>query len=286
MAFEQATLAPEVDILSSSDVVGNLNDYENLLLGCLSGSLMQLSTQPITYWKNAKQQGLSLSFSPRVVFRGTLASVINISGAIGVQFISFGCLRKLIDDHVAAPLSPRKQLACAFIGGAAAAPFMTALEMATIQQQLFRGSLTGTLMRFSRTHGLLRCMRGLTCTIGREGMFGVGLFGVLPISEKYFSKVDGLHPFLSWQLSVALSAGVASGVSHPIDTAKTCMQGDLERRKYGGVAATARVLVTSPGGTFMTPFRGLGFRFLHVYLDISILDTLAKALAPLMFSPA
>ena len=64
------------------------------------------------------------------------------------------------------------------------------------------------------------------------------------------------------------------------DEAKTCMQGDIERSKFGSFGQTCRELSKSGGAAF---YRGLEFRFLRQVWQVWVLDLLRVKLSPMMF---
>ena len=89
--------------------------------------------------------------------------------------------------------------------------------------------------------------RGVTMALGRESMFTMSMLGVTPLIQEKLVERSGLDK------NVALAAGSLTGallagvVTHPMDTIKTCMQGDLPRAKYAGVLATGRAIAAEHG---------------------------------------
>lgn len=55
----------------------NLTEYENAALGVTAAFIEGIMLQPSLYWKNAKAQGLPFTLNPRVIYRGTAASLYN-----------------------------------------------------------------------------------------------------------------------------------------------------------------------------------------------------------------
>ena len=46
----------------------------------------------------------------------------------------------------------------------------------------------------------------------------------------------------------ALSGAILAGtITHPMDTIKSCMQGDIARTKYGGIVQTGRAIAAEHG---------------------------------------
>ena len=59
---------------SRHDVLQRLSAAESCTVGVFAGVIEAATTQPLTYAKNCQQQQLKISFDPRVVYRGTVAS--------------------------------------------------------------------------------------------------------------------------------------------------------------------------------------------------------------------
>jgi len=69
---------------------------QNLILGVLAGSTEVCIMQPTIYMKNASQQGLPLTMSPSLLYRGLGASVINMAVLTGLQFPLTGLVTTLV----------------------------------------------------------------------------------------------------------------------------------------------------------------------------------------------
>ena len=73
-------------------VLQKLGDGQNAMLGVAAGGIEAAATQPLTYAKNCFQQRTPLSLVPRVVYRGTPASMAADGTLIGTQFACCGFL--------------------------------------------------------------------------------------------------------------------------------------------------------------------------------------------------
>ena len=79
-------------------------------------------------------------------------------------------------------------------------------------------------------------------TMGREAMFTMSMLGVTPLIQQKLVESSG------WERNTALAAGSLSGallagvITHPMDTIKSCMQGDLGRAKYDGIVQTGKAI--------------------------------------------
>merc|ERR1712241_1363448 len=93
--------------------------------------------------------------------------------------------------------------------------------------------------------------------MGREGMFTMGLLGLCPVIKS--SLIER-----GYEENVAMGAGALSGAiisatfTHPVDTVKTCMQGDCEQVKFTNISGTLQILRAESGDAAL--FRGLGWR--------------------------
>ena len=84
----------------------------------------------------------------------------------------------------------------------------------------------------------------------------------------------------------ALGGGViVASLSHPMDTIKTCMQGDLPRAKYAGVLATGRA-IAAEHGVATGLFKGLAFRIALISTTFFLVNTFKQQTVPLLFPHA
>merc|ERR1711934_360158 len=80
-------------------------------------------------------------------------------------------------------------------------------------------------------------------------------------------------------LSAAL---IACTISHPFDTIKTCMQGDIRGENYKSVTHTSKKLIEE-SGVRAGLFKGLGLRSLLVATTFFLVNQIKEKLAPVMF---
>lgn len=268
---------------AQEDKLRTLSDHQNFTLGLVTGALDQAIAYPILFWKNSFIQGRPFTLNPKIVYRGVATSCANQSSLSGIQFISSGYLQKAIAGDLGNRMTWGQEVTCALLGGAISGPACCALELTMIQQQLHGGSMLGTVSRIVRSHGLLGLTRGLTGSVGREAFFAAGYLGCLPALQKYIREhVPSVSPEFA-QGAGTIAAGLLCGaITQPMDTAKTCMQGDLERRKYGDTLQTLRTLYAEYGG-LQALYRGYRLRSAQLVFEFFLLDNLSKAVAPVMF---
>merc|ERR1712151_46803 len=84
------------------------------------------------------------------------------------------------------------------------------------------------------------------------------------------------------RVPAALMGGfIGCYMTHPFDTIKTCMQGDIERKKFRGVIHTGKILYGEFGITGF--FRGAMFRYARMAIAVGLLDFLQAQIGPLLY---
>merc|ERR1719265_1274898 len=151
-----------------------------------------------------------------------------------------------------------------------------------IQQQRFGGTLWGTPARLAREQGVACFLRGSLLTCGRESCYSAGYLGVVPASQRILTEMYGMNPNVGTAVGAIGGGLVCAFISQPMDTAKTCMQGDIERKKYTNFSGTIRCL-HQEYGSFKSLYRGFWWRSANIVLELFFLDMLKRRLAPLMY---
>ncbi|KAJ8604052.1 hypothetical protein CTAYLR_001733 [Chrysophaeum taylorii] len=255
-------------------VLQKLTEGQTLFVGSVAGAIEAAATQPLTYLKNTVQQRLRVSADPRIVYRGTLASCCADASLIGSQFVLCGSLQKLMVNHQTRTLSFFEEIICALGAGAASGLPCCALELTMIQQQRYGGSTMDTLRSLlaARGGGLFR---GLGPSAAREAVFAAGYLGLSPQMDRL------LPPTWATALSSLFSGLICAGITHPIDTIKSCMQGDVHRTKYGGFIHTYRTIYADGGPAAF--YRGYGARAAMICICFYIFAETKLQLASLAF---
>ena len=231
------------------------------VIGGVSGTLEVCVNQPTVSWKNALQQGRPISFSPAVMYRGTLINATSIAPITAIQFGVAGLLTEYIASD-GRPLTHTDKIATSLAGGAVSALVVCPADMLIIQQQRTGLSLPTQVSAIAREHGWLKFTKGLLPAIGREALFTGGYLGLAPVLRSLLVQARP-HTFAEQSNNTAVArtdsggrgnmlslivssllAGVTAGVlTHPIDTIKTRMQGDLSASSpYSSISQTARLL--------------------------------------------
>ena len=265
--------------------MNQLSSGENTLLGVVAGTEVLLIVQPLLFWKNSVQQGLSVSFNPRVVYRGLGVSASSQALVSGAQFFSTGQIKRALTGGEDRRLTNSETVGAALVGGAVSGLVCGPCELVMIQQQRFGGTLLSTTGRLLRDHGVAAMGRGLLPTVVREASYCCGYLGIAPAMSRTFEEMSSgrqSHGESSGGATArvlgALVGGVIAGVaSHPFDTVKTCMQGDIERRQYGSI----RSVTAGLGGKGL--YLGVAQRSAVIVTATLLINIFKDASAPLMF---
>mmetsp|Transcript_69300 Transcript_69300/g.122669 ORF Transcript_69300/g.122669 Transcript_69300/m.122669 type:complete len:292 (-) Transcript_69300:143-1018(-) len=261
-------------------MASRLNKRENATVGAVAGIADITGIQWAYYLKNARQQGLPLTLNPRILYRGYGANCINIAAGTCFQFAFNGMLEGVLTDG-SRKLTVAEQLGSGFVAGFASGIVASPAELVMTQQQVKGGSLGSNVSRLVLA-GPSACLRGLTPTCFREGIFASAYLGLAPVLRtKLQEKMPSANEEALRVLAAVGGAAVCGALSHPFDTVKTCMQGDVERRDYGTPKQTARAIWSQGGLAAM--YRGIEFRFLRQVWQVWVLDLLRVKLSPILF---
>lgn len=151
-----------------------LSPFESTSVGIVAGAIEVTILQPMLYCKNATQQKLPLTLDPRVLYRGLLMSVTNMSVLTGVQFPLTSSVTQMITGGQTRRLKDSEMLIAGFAGGATSGILCGPMELVMIQQQRFGGNILGTPMKIVSEFGARDLFRGVIMSCGREGIFTAG----------------------------------------------------------------------------------------------------------------
>jgi solute carrier family 25 (mitochondrial 2-oxodicarboxylate transporter), member 21 len=150
------------------------------------------------------------------------------------------------------------------------------VDVTMIHQQKLGMSPLGAISHLARTFGVTSLWRGLAPTAIREAIYTAGYLALTPVfTAKLMQRPGWEESYFPSSVLGAMGAGVIANVaSHPIDTAKTVLQADVEGRQYrstlqsmgqiyrtnglmgfylGDIARTARTCGVSPPPGVRTP---------------------------------
>lgn len=163
-----------------------LTDPQNTALGVAAAFIEGVILQPTLYWKNARAMKLPFTLDPRVIYRGTGASIFNEMQMMGLQFGITGFFNKIFAND-SGSMSVSNTFISAILGGVITATFSCPVELVMIQQQKHSGSLIGTPIRIAKQFGVGSggLFRGLTLTMTRDGIYVAGMLGMTPLMQQY-----------------------------------------------------------------------------------------------------
>jgi hypothetical protein len=260
-----------------------LTEVQNTELGVLAAFIEGVLLQPTLYWKNARAMQLPFTLNPKIIYRGTAASIFNEMQMMGLQFGITGFFQKLFVGDSGRKMSSGQTVCAAVLGGVISANAASPVELIMVQQQRHGGSFFGTPMRIARAHGwgMDGIFRGLLPTMVRDSIYVVGMLALTPLVQDVLMEKHGQS-----QSSASLVASVVGGVfgavvSQPFDVLKTCMQGDVEQATYGGLMPAARK-VWSEGG-IKRIFNGCFWRTANIVGTVYIANECKNRLPPYMF---
>ena len=150
-----------------------------------------------------------------------------------------------------------------------------------IQQQRFGKSLLATPAAIATEGGAAGFTRGLLMACGREGVYTGGYLGAAPILTREFKSRFGLDEPVA-KIAASIAGGTcAATLSHPMDTIKTCQQGDVAGKTYGNIAHAAKVLYEKEG--LQAFFRGWSYRTGRMICAVFLLNECKLQLSPILF---
>jgi hypothetical protein len=261
----------------------NLNEAQNATVGMTVGVIEVLILQPLNYCKNMVQQKQPLNFSPAVMYRGVGANCVNMGSCTMVQFVVGGKVKNMITEGKR-ELKPWEEMGAGIIAGSLSALVGSPLELVMIQQQRKGHSTAATIQTIATPNHIYR---GLIGAMVREALWTCGYLSIPPIVRR---NLMGSYPDVfdtkekARMPAALLGAAVGCYMTHPFDTVKTCMQGDIERVTYGNFVHTAKKIYSDSG--FWGFYRGSSYRYGRMVCAVFLMDTLKEAVGPLLYPAA
>jgi len=249
-----------------------LNETENATVGMTVGCIEVICLQPFNYAKNMVQQGQPLSADPRKLYRGVGANCVNMGSCTMIQFAVGGLLKKAVAGDSGRKLKVHEEMGCGIAAGIVSAIVGSPLELIMIQQQRKGGSTISTIKNIATPANIERGFLGAAV---REGLWTCGYLSIPPIvrSQLRESFPDTFDSDAKARVPASLLGGLfACYLTHPFDTVKTCMQGDIERAKFGTFSNTVKILYAESGFTGF--YRGATFRYGRMCIAVGMMDFL------------
>jgi hypothetical protein len=258
-----------------------LNEFENATVGMTVGCIEFLCLQPFNYAKNMVQQGQPISMDPRKLYRGVGANCVNMGSCTMIQFAVGGSLKKTVTGGENRKLKTSEEMGCGIAAGMFSALVGSPLELVMIQQQRKGLNTIATVKDIATPHNI---GRGFIGAAVREGLWTCGYLSIPPIvrGQLMTSFPETFDSNAKARIPAALLGGLfACYLTHPFDTVKTCMQGDIERVKFKGFMHTAGVVHGESGLTGF--YRGATFRYGRMVIAVGMMDFLQSMIGPLLY---
>jgi len=124
--------------------------------------------------------------------------------------------------------------------------------------------------------------RGFVTTMSRESLYTMAMLGITPEIQRELKDNYGLEDKKALMVGSLVGAVFATVITHPMDTVKTCMQGDVERKKYSTMMSTGRTLCDEYG-VRAGLFKALSWRTAQIFTTFALVNGFKQALAPVCF---
>lgn len=229
------------------------------------------------------QQQRSISLNPMVMYRGVGANCINMGSCTMIQFAVGGKLKNTVTGgDKTRTLSLAEEMGCGILAGTTSGLVGSPLELIMIQQQRKGGNVGVRVSNILENPANVG--RGFIGCAIREALWTCGYLSIPPVvrrtlMEKYPKTFDTNDKA---RVPAALLGGLfACYLTHPFDTIKTCMQGDIERKVYGSFTQTASQIMGDSGFTGF--YRGATFRYGRMVCAVFIMDLLREKIGRLMY---
>jgi hypothetical protein len=193
---------------------------------------------PILTYKFCLQEGRLLPSTVSGWYRGVGLQAGTVAPITAIQFMANGVLQKLVlGSSSSRSLTDAEMMATAAGAGAFSALVYSPVDLITIQQQKMDLNPWRTLKSLMGNYGVSGLYRGFLSCACREAVYTAGYLGLAPVITSRLlmedSSSSNANSFLrerplAASIIAACTAGtIAAILTHPIDTAKTCVQSDM-----------------------------------------------------------
>lgn len=204
---------------------------EEAAIGAACGSIEVCIMQPTVYWKTELQQGrfnLARAITPRYAYRGTLIAATSIAPITAIQFSVNGACMSAFGPSSGSSIPPlAATMLSGVTAGVASALVQSPCQLVEINQQKHGGTMLSIPRRVIDTHGLLGMWRGLSMTAAREAIFCCSYLGSAPLLSEAIRARSSLGEGSAAVAGAVMAGSVGALLTHPADTFKTRLQGDL-----------------------------------------------------------
>jgi solute carrier family 25 carnitine/acylcarnitine transporter 20/29 len=191
--------------------------------------------------------------------------------------------KKLFLQGESRPLTTMEDGASALFGGGISAVYISPLELMMVQQQRYGGSLGKTSHRIVQDFGVLGrgLGRGFVACVGRDSLYTLAFLSGTPLLQDAIVKRTGWHESAAGMAASVAAGGLCGAVSNPLDTIKSCMQGDVEHKTYGTFSETVATLRKERGWARL--FQGVEWRCANIIGCCFLINEARGILGPIFF---
>jgi solute carrier family 25 2-oxodicarboxylate transporter 21 len=214
-----------------------LSPTENLAVGAFGGALETCLQMPILTYKFCLQEGRLLPSTVSGWYRGVGLQAGTVAPITAIQFMANGILQKLVlGSSSSRSLTDAEMMATAAGAGAFSALVYSPVDLITIQQQKMDLNPWRTLKSVMGNYGVSGLYRGFLSCACREAVYTAGYLGLAPVITSRLLMEDNSsndnsflreRPLAASIIAACTAGTIAAILTHPIDTAKTCVQSDM-----------------------------------------------------------
>jgi len=237
---------------STKKPVMPLSEFEMLLIGAVGGAIETTLNMPIITMKFCLQEGRKLPLSPLGYYGGVKAQVGAVAPITAVQMGISGFMNRLLLGGQNRKLTNLETAVSSLTAGAVSSIIYSPADLITIQQQKLQLGLNDTIAHIIKNYGYSGMFRGVASCSLREAGYTLGYLGLADIARtKAVASSEYLreHDFASHVVGAWIGGSIGSFVSHPFDTAKTCVQSDMAKKHWTTATATIFKLYQEGGIT-------------------------------------
>jgi len=239
-----------------------LSLVQNTAIGMISGAIEVGIMQPTVAIKNMLQQNKPLNYSPAVLYRGVGINVMSLAPITGIQF---GVNGTLLNAFPELQKTAAGQMFCAGSAGVFSGLASGPAELIMILQQRTGQSLGATASQIMKADGAMGLYRGFSLAAVRDGTWASAYLALGPVVSSQlhtsfpqtFGTQDDATPSQkgSALITGSILAGLFTvGITQPIDTVKTVVQGETFEANRRGALQETKELYKEHGLSFF--YRG------------------------------
>eukprot|EP00928_Gymnodinium_smaydae_P026920 TRINITY_DN20981_c0_g3_i1.p1 TRINITY_DN20981_c0_g3~~TRINITY_DN20981_c0_g3_i1.p1 ORF type:complete len:273 (-),score=33.70 TRINITY_DN20981_c0_g3_i1:158-976(-) len=235
--------------MDASKVRVQLSPHENIAVGAFGGALETCMLMPVLTFKFCTQEGRKLPQNFGGWYRGVGVQAGTVAPITALQMMVNGFFQSLALRGEKRNLTAWEQIYTAAAAGATSAVVYTPVDLTTIQQQKLNLNPTSTLAHIMKEYGLQGVFRGFMSCAAREAIYTAGYLGAAPVISDALAKMDIFRErqFAAGLCGACIAGTAAAWVTHPVDTAKTCMQSDMAGTTYTTARCAMSRLVAEGG---------------------------------------